>query len=205
MSFEELAAYMEQVKQLGHQQGFVYIAKEKHTGIVKVGYSINPIKRCREIAHDFAWKMAGFFKQCGVEKPEFELVTVVAATKEVEWIILRLLRGVNIWGEFFYPSPFVDAVISVLEILRRHRYRISIEYMGEDYFLYMMDRLNRWCMLNESGVLEGDQPTLNLIGFSDETPCSTDGNEEVTQKFEIAAIVDVGGEKPRIISMWIED
>jgi hypothetical protein len=108
---------LEYIQKYAHLSGFVYVIRERCTGLVKIGYSRDPIKRFQSLQGELKFLLRALWSFWGHGRPSLELLTVIPATPQVEDFLLALLSE-NRFGEWIIPSPFVDCVIALLELLR---------------------------------------------------------------------------------------
>jgi hypothetical protein len=108
---------------------FVYVIRERSSGLVKIGYAKDPINRFLEIKRSFSTSFNALFSLFG-SRAEFVLETCVAATAEAEQFIHSLLRSLLPdkfgFGEWYYPSPIVESVISMLDTLMKRNLYLCI-------------------------------------------------------------------------------
>jgi len=114
IDMDELKEY---IRRFPFRCGFIYVVREKQTGIVKIGFSRNPIQRFVNLKHQVEKVLQAFLTFFNV-KPVLEFVACVAASKEAEWFIKRILQEEEIAGEWYRPSPIVHAVIAALWALQ---------------------------------------------------------------------------------------
>ena len=132
--FDELVKYVKQFQRprglINEFYGFIYVVREKCTGIVKIGHSIDPIKRFKSLKSQVEPALKAFLSFFGSE-PELELVTVVYASTGVEWFIRWLLLGESLGGEWYRSSEMTMKVILALENLRVNGYGLDVFDVSE--------------------------------------------------------------------------
>ena len=124
---ERLNELTEYVKRAPLHCGFIYVVREQRTRLVKIGYALDPIKRFQSIVSQVRGAMEALLRQIGNVEPEFELVTVVVASRDAEWFIHFLLKEARIAGEWYRESQIVDIVVNALEILRLNNYCLIVD------------------------------------------------------------------------------
>lgn len=79
--------------------GFVYFIHDAATGLTKIGYSIRPKVRRTTLASEL--------------KRPLTILGTVAANQSLEGKLHRVMQATRRHGEWFAPSPMMDACISL--------------------------------------------------------------------------------------------
>jgi hypothetical protein len=111
---------------MGEFFGYIYFIRNETTGHIKVGYSIHPKKRLVDLRRE--------------AQAPLTLLATVASHRYIETPLHHVLKDTRHHGEWFTPSPLLDACIALCDrvpegVCRPHFYRPGASYVQGHWFL----------------------------------------------------------------------